>query len=76
MEDDRNPGKWYSSKSTRGELSNEYQHDRVEMDSKNICVLVLWTKIASALEELRKKRFISNWYSTYTGQGLTTKIDQ
>ena len=37
----------YSSKSTRRELSNEYQHDRVEMDSQNICVLVLWTKIYS-----------------------------
>ena len=42
----------YSSESTRWELSNEYQHDRVKMIFKNLCVLVLWTKIASALEGL------------------------
>ena len=50
--DDWNPGKWveYSSKSTQWELSNEYQHDRVSMIFKNICVLVLWTKVSSALE--------------------------
>ena len=40
----------YSSKSTQGELlSNEYQHDRVLMVFKNLCILVLWTKVASAL---------------------------
>ena len=33
-------------------LSNEYQHDRVKMVFKNLCVLVLWTKVPSALEGL------------------------
>ena len=42
----------YSSESTRGELSNEYQHDKVWMVFKNLCVVVLWTKVASALEGL------------------------
>ena len=41
----------YSSESTQQELSNEYQHDRVYMVSKgNLYNLVLWTKVASALE--------------------------
>ena len=39
----------YSSESTQRELSNEYQHDRVQMVFKNHCVLVLWMKVASAL---------------------------
>ena len=38
---------------TRRELSNEYQHDRVWMIFKNICVLVLRLKVASALEGLK-----------------------
>ena len=42
----------YSSESTQRELSDEYQHDRVKMVFKNLCVLVLWTKVASALEGL------------------------
>ena len=42
----------YSSESTQRELSDEYQHDRVSMFFKNLCVLVLWTKAASALEGL------------------------
>ena len=37
----------YSSVSTQYELSNEYQHDRVWMAIKNVCVLALWTKVAS-----------------------------
>ena len=32
----------YSSESTHQELSNEYQHDSVQMFFKNICILVLW----------------------------------
>ena len=43
----------YSSESTHQELSNEYQHDRILMIFKIICILMLWTKVASALEELR-----------------------
>ena len=42
----------YSYESTQRELSNEYQHDRVQMLFENLCVLVLWTKVASALEGL------------------------
>ena len=42
----------YTSESTQRELSNEYQHDRDSMFFKTFCVLVLWTKVASALEGL------------------------
>ena len=42
----------YSSESTRQELSNEYQHDRVSMIFKKICILMFWMKVASALEGL------------------------
>ena len=44
----------YSYESTQRELSNEYQQDRVYMVFKGLCVLVLWTKVASALEGLSK----------------------
>ena len=46
----------YSSDSQQ-ELSNEYQHDRVEMVLRNLCVLVLWTEVASALEGLIAKQY-------------------
>ena len=39
-------------KGTQWELSNEYQHDKVQRIFKNLCILVLWTKVASALEGL------------------------
>ena len=42
----------YSSESTQRERSNEYQHDRVSMVIRNLCVLVLWMKVALALEGL------------------------
>ena len=42
----------YSSESAQRELCNEYQHDRVKMVFKNLCILVLWTKVDSALEGL------------------------
>ena len=42
----------YSSESTQQELSNEYKHDRVQMLFKNLCALVLWTKVDPAFEEL------------------------
>ena len=48
------PPNGYSSESTQRELSNEYKHDRVPMGFKNICVFVIWTKVASALEGLIK----------------------
>ena len=40
-----------SSESAQRELSNEYQHDR----GSSLCVLVHWTKVASALEGLSGK---------------------
>ena len=40
----------YSSESIKQELHNEYQHDRVKMVFIIICVLLLWTKVASVLE--------------------------
>ena len=43
---------WYSSESTQQELSNEYQEDRVSMVFQRSCLLVLWTKVVSALEGL------------------------
>ena len=42
----------YSSESTHQELSNEYQDDMVSIIFKKICILMLWTKVASALEGL------------------------
>ena len=49
----------YSSESTQRELSNEYQHDRVLIVFKKICVLVLLTKLASALEGLSSTGYSS-----------------
>ena len=46
----------YSYESTRGELSKEYQHDRVSMVFKDICVPLLWRKVASALEQTDNKQ--------------------
>ena len=36
----------YSYESTQREQSNNYQHGRVQMVFKKLCVLVLWTKVA------------------------------
>ena len=58
----------YSSENTQQELSNEYQHDRVELFFKNLCVLVLWTKLALALEGL------SGWTSCRVGES-DDKVD-
>ena len=44
--------KGYSSESAQRELSNEYQHGRVQMVFKNLCIFVPWMKVASALEGL------------------------
>ena len=48
----------YSSESTQRELSNEYQHDRVWMVFKNLCICVLWSKVALALEGLKKYHIV------------------
>ena len=42
----------YSADCHLRELSNQYKHYRVKMDFKNLCICVLWTKVASALEGL------------------------
>ena len=47
----------YSYESIQRELLNEYQHDRVSMVFENLCVLVLGTKVASAVKGLILKRF-------------------
>ena len=44
----------YSSESTPRELSNEYQHDRASLVFENICILVLWMEVVSALEGLNR----------------------
>ena len=44
--------KGYSSESTQGELSNEFQDDRLLMVFKKLCVHVLWMKAATELEGL------------------------
>ena len=61
----------YSSESTQRELSNEYQHDRVKMIFKNVCILVLWTKVASALEGLMSVRrlFHGHWTTSLMSVG-------
>ena len=41
----------YSSDSTQLELSNEYQHNPVKTVFKDLSILVLRTKVTSALEE-------------------------
>ena len=48
----------YSSESTRRELSNEYQEDRVSMVFQESCILVVWTKVASASEGLKIVRLV------------------
>ena len=42
----------YSSYSAQRDLSNEYQHDRVYMVFKNLCLIVLWVKVGLAWEGL------------------------
>ena len=47
----------YLSESTQREVSNKYQHDRVKMGFfKNLCVLVLWTKVALALAVAKRMK--------------------
>ena len=45
----------YSFESTQQELSNEYPQDRDRMIFKNLCILVHWSKVASALEGLKNE---------------------
>ena len=43
----------YSSESTRQELSNEYQYDKVKIILMIFCFFVDWVKVTSAAEGLR-----------------------
>ena len=62
----------YSSESTQRELSNEYQHDRVWVFFKNLGVIVLWTKVASALEGLRRSVIpaFTSWFLLLAHYGV------
>ena len=51
------------SESTQQEISNEYQHDRVKMIFKNLCVLVLWTEVALAIKGL-SRACLDNFYTS------------
>ena len=42
----------YPSETTHLELSNKYQHHRVWMVIKNLCILMLWMNVTSPLEGL------------------------
>ena len=55
----------YSSESAPRELSNEYQHDRVWMVFKNLCICVLWMKVALALEWLSPKHKDAKIFENY-----------
>ena len=37
-------------------LSNEYQHDRLKVDFKILCIFVIWTKVTLALESFKPKQ--------------------
>ena len=39
----------YSCESAQWIISDEYQHDGIKMPFKNICILLLWMKVASTL---------------------------
>ena len=53
----------YSYESTKRELSNEYQHDRVSMVLKDFFIFPQWMKVASVLEGLSLK-FVFIWYQS------------
>ena len=44
----------YSSESSQRKQSDEYQHDRVEIVFKYLCILELWYKVSSALERVKQ----------------------
>ena len=66
----KNDWNGYSSERTGRELSNEYQHDSVWIVTKILCVLVLWTNVASALKGLIGSlcltcRLLSFWWERF-----------
>ena len=46
----------YSSESTQRELSNKYQYKQGLGGFRGLCVLELWTKVASASEGLNEEK--------------------
>ena len=48
------PANGYSSDVTQSVLSNENQHGRVKMVIKDICIFVHWTKVALAMDGLKR----------------------
>ena len=62
-----------SSESTQRELSNEYQNGRVWMVFKNDWVLVLWTKVAPALEGLNGASLMS-YFSKMVSSSVTNRM--
>ena len=50
----------YLFESAQQGLSNEYEHDRVSVFFKNLCVFVLRMKVASALEGLKNTPYAIN----------------
>ena len=63
----------YSSESTQRELSNEYQHDSVLMIFRNVCVLVLWANVVSALEGLTISCLLTSMVPNNSPSGLSRK---
>ena len=63
----------YASDRTQWELTNEYQHGRDWIVFKNICVVLLWVKVASALDGLKKdqtqKQTYMNFLSPHCSSG-------
>ena len=43
----------YSYESAQQELSSEYQHDRVQMVIKNLCVIVLGMKVSFSIGRVK-----------------------
>ena len=66
----------YSSESTQRELSNEYQQDRVWMVFKNLCVLVLWTEVASASEELTFNEIVRKYLKDSLSELYTSLLQK
>ena len=57
----------------QGNISNKYQHDRVKMVFKNLCILVIRTKVATALIRRVKilacrkyEASVTHWYDNVT----------
>ena len=65
----------YSFESAQRELSNAYQHYRVQMVIKKICVIVLWMKVVSALERLIL-RYLAWIKSRFLGCRMQSSVNE